>query len=435
MDAWSERLLILVVALFSNFAGSGQDKNQKIASQTVILSKGVVRLDSVLKKISRQTGFIFSYNARKVNPNITLTLTQSSYALEEILMRVTEKTGLSYSIVENHIILKPAKSQNSLEQNNSPRPSISPQKTTSSPVAKDVSSKTDSLKFSESKSKKSDSQLSESNSQVEKELAVQKNEDSIAEKEKTLKTESLQNGAINDFSKSSTEQQISNDKLKKNEDAVPTNSTNNSKIKKEQPSKNKDAAPSKKNSSFFVMTGLSFDETLYLGPSVEIGIPVLFATASYKTDFNVGMLSYGIGTSLKMQNDWRINLFATTGSTSKSYDSLSFSLVDSMIISNHRIIKASGDLLRFGLTIEKKINTRIVLQAGLLYNSLTTKYTTNGAPISIGSFGPNADKTIYAIAPAYSLSNSYKPTSDSNVKTWLGVQFSIFYVFNFSKRK
>src|SRR6185369_7166562 len=147
------------------------------------------------------------------------------------------------------------------------------------------------------------------------------------------------------------------------------------------------------------------------------------------------MLSYGIGTSLKMQNDWRINLFATTGSTSKSYDSLSFSLVDSMIISNHRIIKASGDLLRFGLTIEKKINTRIVLQAGLLYNSLTTKYTTNGAPISIGSFGPNADKTIYAIAPAYSLSNSYKPTSDSNVKTWLGVQFSIFYVFNFSKMK
>ena len=176
---------------------------------------------------------------------------------------------------------------------------------------------------------------------------------------------------------------------------------------------------------FWVKAGISLDETIYLGPTLQFGIPSIYGTFSYKTDFKLALLSYGLGTSFKLGKTLKLNLQVNTGYTSKFYDSAVLSGYDSASV--QRGINAKSNLTRIGFLIEKNLTSRIILQGGLQYNLLTTKYS--GVPVT-----ENGNQ-LCAISPPYLLTNSTNARGDSNVKSWIGLQVNLLYTFNFYKKK
>ena len=108
MDACKFRLSLTISILVCSNA-FGQIKKPLDLNQSVAIVGNSVRLDSLLKNITRQTGFIFSYNTRKVNHGLKFTFANKNYSVKELLMKIKEKTGLDYSLADNHIILKSAR--------------------------------------------------------------------------------------------------------------------------------------------------------------------------------------------------------------------------------------------------------------------------------------------------------------------------------------
>src|ERR1041385_3819119 len=94
-------LFISFLLCVNAFAQKHFDLNHPVA-----LSTTSIRLDSLLKEISRQTGFIFSYNTRKINDGLRFSLSNKRYSVAESLTKIKEKTNLDYALADNHIILK-----------------------------------------------------------------------------------------------------------------------------------------------------------------------------------------------------------------------------------------------------------------------------------------------------------------------------------------
>ncbi|HTH55029.1 MAG TPA: hypothetical protein VL728_03235 [Cyclobacteriaceae bacterium] len=370
-----------------------------------------MRLDSLLKKVSKQTGLVFSYNSRKINPSLLLSFTTREKTLKEILSIIKEKTGLDYLLADNHIVLKSVKRVEAI--------AVKP--STVKEEQADISKAAPPPVNNAARTNTQDSIANHKTSNV--------GEDSTA-----IPTVDSEIGISDSIKK----QELSSDSTKRQ---LPTSSPRPSAAKEDSAvQKSKKPSPVKSEKSKARMplqmkVGIGADETTYLGSTLQLGVPALYGTISYKTDFVVGLFSYGLGTSIKVNETWRVNLYGNTGNVSRSYDSLTYTFVDSTIVARHRIIVAKGTLIRVGISVEKKINSRLSIQGGIQYNSLTTKYSLNGIPIPIGPYGSNADKEIYALAPPYSLSNSYGPSTTSNVKSWLGVQVGLFYLINFSKGK
>jgi|GEM_PF-2582730 len=433
MDVCNRKLITFAVALSFYSSVFGQDKNQKRTDQFVILSKGTVRLDSLLKKVTQQTGFIFSYNTRKLNHNLSLNLTQANYSLDEILLKVKEKTGLDYSIAENHIILKTGKPRSlQLAPLRTPSQGGKEQKkVTEVPLKKsEPKVKTDSAKAIQNTKK-----LESSTKSFPKKDSIQKkNGEPTIAKKAPLKTDSLENKVTSNQSGLPQKKIITKETIKNEKDSLKRNPISAQDANKDL---NKPQKPKKVggNQPFLVRAGISADETLYLGPTIQLGIPILFATVSYKTDFNLNLINYGIGTSFKLGNNMSVSLFANMGDVLMRYDTVRYFVVDSIRTPYSYSVHAKSTLSRFGVVLEKKLNSRISIQAGIQYNSLATKYIVNGYPKGIGYLGPEADKKIHTIVPPYLLTNSYSPTSDSNVKSWIGIQLNLLYIIDFSRKR
>ena len=109
MDASKFRFLSVVIFLFYSLKTFSQEQKVFNLSQRVVFSGTVIRFDSLLKKVSRQTHLIFSYNTRKVNHSLIFNFPLRNYTVGEILKNIKEKTGLDYLLAENHIILKQVK--------------------------------------------------------------------------------------------------------------------------------------------------------------------------------------------------------------------------------------------------------------------------------------------------------------------------------------
>lgn len=71
----------------------------------IVLSSTSIRIDSLLRVFSRQTGVEFSFNPTKVKPSKTLTVLRQSQTLSQWLTALQQQAGIQHKVVGSHIIL------------------------------------------------------------------------------------------------------------------------------------------------------------------------------------------------------------------------------------------------------------------------------------------------------------------------------------------
>ncbi len=424
----SKARLFLIASLLSCSNAFCQKKKTFDPNQQITLS-GPIRLDSLLKKISQQARFTYSYNARKVNRNLRLSFHAKNYSIEEILMKIKDKTGLDYSVADNHIILKPVSPISSPLVAPAMPASLKDKKQNESLKAF-KSQPTIALDSSRIKSKPKDQDSIKQNItpgqiNLKDEKRFEKIDPEITEAKDSVKKINLPIQTLMNVR--------SLKKSKQDETLKIDSSIRLSKTKPNQPvNQKKERMPL----SIKLKAGISIDETTYLGPTVQLGVQSFYGTASYKTDFSLWLLSYGLGTSFKISKSLRVSLFVNTGNVSKAFNIISKAPGDTSttIYDTVRVnssIVAKSQLTRIGIMLEKKISPRMTLQAGIQYNTLSTNYIVNGASSSIGFAGSDADKKIHTLQPPYLQSNSYTPTSSSTIKSWMGIQVNLLYAIDF----
>lgn len=173
----------------------------------------------------------------------------------------------------------------------------------------------------------------------------------------------------------------------------------------------------------YAAAGLVADESFYVNPTIQAGLPFLYVIGSWSTNFSFSMLRYGAGTSVRLSDNWRLHAQVTTGRMEAAgYDSLGFIPVT---------VKAQ--LHKLSLVAEKQIGYHWRLQFGAALNSLQTTYYRNGKQAPLTKEENEALASIKYFKPPYTISNNFSPDASRSNKLWIGFQAGIFYRFNFYK--
>lgn len=169
--------------------------------------------------------------------------------------------------------------------------------------------------------------------------------------------------------------------------------------------------------------GMVGDESFYVNPTIQAGLPFLYVIGSWSTNFSFSMLWYGAGTSVRLSDNWRLHLQGTTGTIEASgYDSLGFVP-----------IMAKAQLHKLSLVAEKEIGNHWRLQFGAALNSMQTTYYRMGKQSPLNKEENDALSGIRYFKPPYTISNNFSPDVSRSNKLWIGFQVGIFYRFNFYK--
>jgi CarboxypepD_reg-like domain/TonB-dependent Receptor Plug Domain len=107
MDGFSKKVWVLVFC--SSLVCLGTTAQKKISEKTISLDVSDVPLSEVLQIISKQSGIPFSYNPKRIDVTQKISYKAINKLLTEILNDLSQKVGISYTFVEEQIILKPEK--------------------------------------------------------------------------------------------------------------------------------------------------------------------------------------------------------------------------------------------------------------------------------------------------------------------------------------
>lgn len=181
----------------------------------------------------------------------------------------------------------------------------------------------------------------------------------------------------------------------------------------------------------FIQAGLQIDETLYFSPTLEAGLPFLYAEAAWNTNFQVGGARYGIGTSFNLGKGWKAFLDITAGNLSKNYQAhLDTSYMGDTLMG----IGVKSRLYQLRLGVEKAWGQSFRFQAGPTLNRMQTTYVypQNANPDVIVSLlqrsGINEANAYYTIKPPYASGGS------GSTRLWIGFQVSLFYFLDLGRR-
>jgi len=94
----------MIIILLTTIAGRGQISDKTFQKQINVPVKEV-RVDSLLRIFSRQTGVEFSFNSNKISPSKKITVTRHTQTLEQWLSTLNNSLGVQHKMVGNHIIL------------------------------------------------------------------------------------------------------------------------------------------------------------------------------------------------------------------------------------------------------------------------------------------------------------------------------------------
>lgn len=211
-------------------------------------------------------------------------------------------------------------------------------------------------------------------------------------------------------------------------DSIKRSSSNVSLVKKENSTQSEKKGSKPKlqinKASLFLKSGITVDESLYAGISAQVGIPLLYGTISANTNFCVSQIRYGLGTSFKINKELQLHFNFNLGDLQKSGQ-----FGDSTRVKSPIAVKSQ--LTRFMIAAEFSLTKKLKIQIGPVFNHLKTNYFINSVPSDLHVFKENGDHLFYTINPPYVITNTYSPTSNSNLKTWVGLQVSILYFLKF----
>lgn len=92
-------LIMLSISLSTVFATSyAQETTLSITSKNETL-------ENILKKIEKQTEFLFFYNTDEINKNERISLNKKNSGIYEVLDEIAKNTGILYSVKDRHIVL------------------------------------------------------------------------------------------------------------------------------------------------------------------------------------------------------------------------------------------------------------------------------------------------------------------------------------------
>ncbi|WP_212005417.1 hypothetical protein [Chitinophaga sp. HK235] len=166
----------------------------------------------------------------------------------------------------------------------------------------------------------------------------------------------------------------------------------------------------------FINVGFTVDESFYANPGLQAGMPFLYVTASWSSNFTTSGFRYGLGTSVRLAEDWRLHLQGTTmNGMVFPYDSLGWP----------KSIKMQ--LLKLSLNAERRLGDHFRLQAGISLNSLQTEYFNRDMPMPLNKAEDVALKGVKYFKPLYTISNSYSPDESRNNRLWIGFQIGLYY--------
>jgi hypothetical protein len=122
---------ILVLTVTTCFAGpsAAAQVTNKTFEKTISITTKEIRIDSLLKTFSRQTGAEFSFNSNKISPSRKLTVTRPRQTLSQWLDVLRENMNVQHKIMGNHIILVEKADHTATPQKNKAQ-TTAPSKTT-----------------------------------------------------------------------------------------------------------------------------------------------------------------------------------------------------------------------------------------------------------------------------------------------------------------
>lgn len=195
-----------------------------------------------------------------------------------------------------------------------------------------------------------------------------------------------------------------------------------------------------------VAGGVSVDEINYFNPGLRVGFDFLYGTLSYDMG-GATQVRYGLGTSLKLDDKWNLHLNVNTGKSLSGNGSLftrdtippAFpdSIDNPTYINKTYAIVTTSRLSRISLILEYQLTRGLTVSAGATLNYLTTKYSSEGLPVSFNTYAhktiDDPDKEFRVFKPPYLLSNSYSGENPDNTKLWIGFQLSLYYRIPFTR--
>src|SRR5690625_5183537 len=97
--------IILFVLFFMGPVAAVSQQRKTKESTRLILPSGPIRLDSLANLLARESGFVLSFDADRVDPRNKLTFPDTKISVEALLSYLQDKYRLTHKTIGNHIIL------------------------------------------------------------------------------------------------------------------------------------------------------------------------------------------------------------------------------------------------------------------------------------------------------------------------------------------
>jgi hypothetical protein len=393
--------IILFVLFFTCPVIALAQQRETGRDQWLTLPSGAIRIDSLSSIIAREAGFVLSFNAGKINPGTKMTFPVTKVKLDALLSYLQKHYRLTHKMIGNHIILY---------------------NDTSSDKKVRITEKIHKARLSGEKPGMPDKRQAAGIS-FEKEtkslnLPVLSNT-GIAPSFRTLSPSLPKEVGIVLINQNHIPQISSPELALYSERKVTPLSAKPNNAEKQ---KGIHSTPvGKGNNRFYASAGFTTSEVLYVNPQIKIGLPWLFALATWGTNFKVSGFFYGLGASIKLSDHWDFQLSASSGALSKDFRWPT--------PTSDTMGRVKTRLTRVAFLAEKHLSKRWTLQFGPVLNFIGSKYSLQDSSIA-NSFPPSEDvsKDIYILNPPYTLSNSYKVQTGSGKKIWVGFRIGLFYI-------
>lgn len=390
--------------------------NQTVAQETyeqkkITLKKGLIRLDSAMAIVKKQAGVIFSFNPRRLDPRQKIYIKSTTKTLSDFINILKAETKVSVKIIENYVVIgSSSKNTTKIAVEDAPIVTVTQKK------------------------------IIEQEKQ-EKELAV-----SLKKEETKRITDSLKLvAALDSAHVSDSLYQLSKDTLTQTgsdtiKSQIPSSLMPSDSIQSDTAIVNNPIKPDttnavkpkpkkvRKKPNPFLKVGLGIDDSSFLGAGIQIGIPIVYATLSGNTNFEASHFRYGIGTSIKLNTNIRLHIGANTGNVNREGY---FTDVNG----DRYPIAVESKFHRIGAGLEFRLQNKFSMQVIPQYNYLTNDYFIDNQPSSLEIFGDAGDEIFHTIKPLYVISDTFSSNTNSNVKTWIGVQVNLLYRINFKSNK
>lgn len=431
------KLLILHLLFFTcMMAQTAHAQDDPMLYKEVQLQKKSYTFDELTHTIQQQTGITFSYNASKISADRHFRIKTKRMTAIKLLAVIKAKSGIGYKLIHpGFIVYQPPKTAPARHEKLRRKKNLATARNTAqieptTTEAEDIST-------------------------AEKPSSVVAPADSVTQTVVVIGDSAAASGYYFGGGSGGGSGSMGNIEMVmrypgKNDNIVnPYASLNPPGDEHQQPSSDWNQADIgdffKKN--LLLAAGFSVGETYYFSPALHFGFRFLYADLSY----NVGtypQFRYGLGAEAQINGRWALQVGFNTGkSFSKSYVYTTFDTTflpppDSslplppIITEINTPIFVQSQLLCFSLSAVRKVNKNLSISGGLVFNRLSTQYSSGNQPFDLNNIEPpivGAENRFRTMKPPYELSRSYSPADARLTQLWIGFRIGIHYRLNFSE--